>query len=159
MLRRKPPGKLLPSAHAVDREYRVITALVQSGVPVPRTWAFCADQAVIGTPFYVMDYVRGRIFSDPFLPGVGRGERAAIYDAMNHVLARLHALDWRAVGLADFAQKKNLCLMTTMQLLCIYRDLESGRLSSADLLDNILSTTGRLPGFALEEEYAEPAAV
>ena len=76
VLRRKPPGKLLPSAHAVDREYRIITALAGTGVPVPRTYAYCAAEAVIGTPFYVMDYVRGRVFRDPELAGIGPRERA-----------------------------------------------------------------------------------
>jgi aminoglycoside phosphotransferase (APT) family kinase protein len=94
VLRRKPPGKLLPSAHAVDREYRVITALAGSGVPVPRTYALCEDADVIGTPFYIMAYVPGRVLTDPRLPGAAPEERAAIYDAMNEVLARLHTVDW-----------------------------------------------------------------
>ena len=101
VLRRKPPGKLLPSAHAVDREYRVITALAGSGVPVPATYAYCDDPDVIGTPFYVMEYVRGRVFPDPALPGVTPAERGAMYDSMNQVLARLHTVDWRAAGLED----------------------------------------------------------
>ena len=88
VLRRKPPGKLLPSAHAVDREYRVITALAGSGVPVPRTYVLCEDPAVVGTVFYVMAYVPGRVFTDPRLPGVAAAERAAIYDSLNEVLAR-----------------------------------------------------------------------
>ena len=93
VLRRKPPGKLLPSAHAVDREYRVITALGRTDVPVPRTYVLCEDDAVIGTAFYVMDCVHGRIFSDPALPGVTPAERTAMYDSMNDVLARLHTVD------------------------------------------------------------------
>jgi aminoglycoside phosphotransferase (APT) family kinase protein len=107
VLRRKPPGKLLPSAHAVDREYRVITALAGSGVPVPRTYALCEDPDVIGTPFYVMAYVPGRVLPDPRLPGAATAERAAIYDAMNEVLARLHTVDWQAAGLADFGRPGN----------------------------------------------------
>src|SRR3990172_7213312 len=86
VLRRKPPGKLLPSAHAVDREYRVITALGSTDVPVPRTYALCEDASVVGTPFYIMQYVHGRVFADPRLPGVTPAERARIYDAMNKVL-------------------------------------------------------------------------
>src|SRR4029077_15176829 len=89
VLRRKPPGKLLPSAHAVDREHRVISALADSGVPVPRTYALCEDPEVIGTAFYIMEYVPGRILADPRLPGMPPAERARIYDAMNDVLARL----------------------------------------------------------------------
>ncbi len=104
VLRKKPPGELLPSAHAIDREYRVIGALAGGAVPVPRTRLYCEDASVIGTAFYVMDYVPGRIFTDPLLPGMASAERAAIYDAMNATLASLHAFDWRAAGLADFGK-------------------------------------------------------
>jgi aminoglycoside phosphotransferase (APT) family kinase protein len=107
VLRRKPHGKLLPSAHAVDREYRVITALAGSGVPVPRSYALCEDPDVIGTAFYVMEYVSGRILVDPRLPGVSAAERTAIYDDMNRVLARLHTVDWHERGLADFGRPGN----------------------------------------------------
>src|SRR5262245_45876102 len=107
VLRRKPPGKLLPSAHAVDREYRVITALGRTDVPVPRTYALCEDAAVIGTAFYVMEYVHGRLMIDPWLPGVTPAERAAMFDDMNRVLARLHLVDWRTVGLADYGRPGN----------------------------------------------------
>jgi aminoglycoside phosphotransferase (APT) family kinase protein len=107
VLRRKPPGPLLPSAHAVDREYRVIAALRGSGVPVPEARLLCEDPAVIGTPFYVMSYVPGRIFRDPRLPGLTPADRAAVYDAMNAVVARLHGVDWRAAGLADFGRPGN----------------------------------------------------
>ena len=85
VLRRKPPGKLLPSAHAVDREYRVMTALRDSDVPVPSTRCLCADESVIGTPFFVMDCVEGRIFWDPSLPDMTRPGRAAIFAEMNRV--------------------------------------------------------------------------
>ncbi len=107
VLRRKPPGKLLQSAHAVDREYRVMTALAGSGVPVPRTYVLCEDPGVIGTPFYVMAYVPGRILTDSGLPEQAPAERAALYDATNAVLARLHTVDWRACGLADFGKTGN----------------------------------------------------
>jgi aminoglycoside phosphotransferase (APT) family kinase protein len=107
ILRRKPPGRLLPSAHAVEREYRVITALAGTGVPVPRTHALCEDADVIGTPFYIMECVRGRVLADPRLPGITPAERARIYDAMNEVLARLHLVDWKAVGLGDFGKPGN----------------------------------------------------
>ncbi len=102
VLRRKPPGKLLPSAHAVDREYRVITGLQNSGVPVPTTYALCEDPEVIGTAFFVMEYVHGRVMPDPRLPDETPDVRAAIYDSMNTVLARLHTVDFRAAGLGDF---------------------------------------------------------
>ena len=104
VLRRKPPGKLLPSAHAVEREYRVITGLQNTGVPVPKTYVLCEDTEVIGTAFYLMEYVRGRILPDPRLPDMPPRERAAIYDSMNQVLAALHCVDWQAVGLGDFGR-------------------------------------------------------
>jgi len=107
VLRRKPPGKLLPSAHAVDREYRVITALGKAGFPVPRTFALCEDDSVIGTAFYVMDCVHGRIFIDPAIPSVTPRERRAIYESLIDVLARLHTADWQALGLADFGRPGN----------------------------------------------------
>jgi aminoglycoside phosphotransferase (APT) family kinase protein len=107
VIRRKPPGHLLPSAHAVDREYRVITALRDTGVPVPRTYALCEDPTVIGTPFYVMDFVDGRIFWEPDLPALAPAERAAIYDGMNEALARLHGVEPSSVGLGDYGKPGN----------------------------------------------------
>ena len=107
VLRRKPPGKLLPSAHAVDREYRVITALRTAGIPVARTYALCEDDEVIGTAFYIMEYVQGRVLWDPSLPGMSRKERAAIYDELNRVIAALHQVDYGKVGLADFGKPGN----------------------------------------------------
>ncbi len=104
VLRRKPPGKLLPSAHAVDREYRVITALAGSGVPVPKTYLLCQDDEVIGTWFYVMECVIGRVLTDPRLPEVPPADRAKMYDSMNGVLARLHTVDYEAIGLGDFGR-------------------------------------------------------
>ncbi|WP_295379296.1 phosphotransferase [uncultured Pseudacidovorax sp.] len=104
VLRRKPAGTLLPSAHAVDREFRVMQALAGSGVPVPRVHALCTDAAVIGTMFYVMDCVPGRILWDPHLPGMTSSERAALYDDMNRTLAALHEVDVAAVSLADYGR-------------------------------------------------------
>src|SRR5207244_12897352 len=104
VVRRKPPGKLLPSAHAVDREYRVITALGTTGFPVPRTYALCEDASVIGTAFYIMDCVHGRVITDPAIPGLTPSARSAMYDSLSHVLARLHTVDLRALGLADFGR-------------------------------------------------------
>jgi aminoglycoside phosphotransferase (APT) family kinase protein len=104
VLRRKPPGKLLPSAHAVDREYRVMSALASTEVPVAKTYALCEDDAVIGTPFYVMEYIEGRILWDPTLPGMTPAERAAHYDELNRVIAALHRVDFVAVGLGDFGR-------------------------------------------------------
>jgi len=107
VMRRKPPGKLLPSAHAVDREYRVVTALAQTGFPVARTYALCTDESVIGAMFYVMDCVEGRVLWDPQLPGMAPAERGAIFDAMNQVIARLHTVDYAAIGLGDYGKPGN----------------------------------------------------
>jgi aminoglycoside phosphotransferase (APT) family kinase protein len=107
VLRRKPPGKLLPSAHAVDREYRVISALHGAGIPVARTYALCQDDGVIGTAFYIMEYVEGRVLWDGSLPGMQREERRAIYDELNRVIAALHQVDYIAVGLGDFGKPGN----------------------------------------------------
>ena len=107
VLRRKPLGKLLPSAHAVDREYRIISALYPTGFPVAKPYVLCEDESVIGTPFYVMDCVEGRIYWGPLLPALSPEERFAIYDAMNATIARLHMLDFEKLGLADFGRPGN----------------------------------------------------
>jgi aminoglycoside phosphotransferase (APT) family kinase protein len=104
VLRRKPPGKLLPSAHAVDREFRVISALYPTGFPVPRPFALCTDDDVIGTMFYVMDCVEGRVLWEPLLPGLTPERRAAIWDTQNATLAQLHQLDYVKIGLEDFGR-------------------------------------------------------
>ena len=107
VLRRKPPGKLLPSAHAVDREFRVISALAPLGFPVPRTYALCDDVAVIGTSFFIMDFVDGRIFWDASLPGLEPAERRALYNELIDTLAALHQIDPQAVGLSDYGKAGN----------------------------------------------------
>lgn len=107
VLRKKPAGQLLASAHAVDREYRVMKALAGTGVPVARMHCLCEDAAVIGTPFYLMEFVDGRIFWDPALPELAAPQRAAAYEDMNRVIAALHAVDPAAVGLADFGRPGN----------------------------------------------------
>ena len=104
VLRKKPEGVLVPSAHAVDREFRVIKALQDSGVPVPRAVCLCEDTSVIGTIFCVMDYVPGRIFWDPALPQLSRTDRTALYDDMNRVVAALHRVAPDSVGLGDFGR-------------------------------------------------------
>lgn len=107
VLRRKPPGILLESAHAVDREYRVISALYAADFPVPRPCVLCEDDEIIGTMFYIMEYIDGRIFWDPDLPGTDPEFRAAIYDDINKTLAQLHCFDYRALGLEDFGKPGN----------------------------------------------------
>ena len=104
VLRRKPPGKLLPSAHAVDREFRVISALNKTNVPTPLAYALCEDESVVGTAFYIMEYCDGRVLWDPLLPEVAKEGRLAIYRAKFEALARLHAVDYAALGLADFGR-------------------------------------------------------
>jgi len=103
-LRKKPPGKLLPSAHAVDREYKVIKALHGVGFPVARPYVLCEDDAVLGTAFYVMDCVEGRVLWDQSLPGMAKAERRAIWEELNRVIALLHSIDYKAVGLESFGK-------------------------------------------------------
>ncbi len=107
VLRRKPPGKLLPSAHAVDREYKVITALYPTGFPVARSYGLCTDDSVIGTMFYVMDMVEGRILWDQQLPQYEPAERHAIFMAKLKTLADLHNTDHEAIGLGDYGKPGN----------------------------------------------------
>jgi aminoglycoside phosphotransferase (APT) family kinase protein len=104
VLRKRPPGELLPSAHQIDREHRVMAALAHTGVPVPAMRLFCDDPEVIGTPFYVMDYLEGRVLRNARLAEVPRGQRAAIVEAMSDTLARLHLVDVSAVGLDTFGK-------------------------------------------------------
>src|SRR5215472_9991600 len=107
VLRKKPAGALLPSAHAVDREFRVISALHGSPVPVARPLCLCTDVGVIGTMFYLMEYAAGRNFWDATLPGMTPAERAALYDEMNRVMVALHTLDYAAAGLGDYGKPGN----------------------------------------------------
>jgi aminoglycoside phosphotransferase (APT) family kinase protein len=104
VLRRKPPGKLLPSAHAVDREFKVISALHGQGFPVARPYALCTDNDVLGTMFYIMDCVEGRVLWEPDIPDSDPSERRQIYDAMNRTIAELHSIDIAAAGLEDFGK-------------------------------------------------------
>lgn len=107
VLRKKPAGELLPSAHAVDREYRVMKALALTPVPVPEMLAYCEDASVIGTPFYIMRFLEGRIFFDQTIPGVSPTQRTAIYQDLNRVIAALHSVDPASVGLADYGRAGN----------------------------------------------------
>ncbi len=107
VLRRKPPGKLLKSAHMVDREYKVITALHGAGFPAPKTYCLCEDESITGTIFYIMDMVEGRIYWEGAMPEVERTERGQIFDAMNDTLARLHNIDYKVIGLEDYGRPGN----------------------------------------------------
>ncbi|MET0543540.1 MAG: phosphotransferase family protein [Variovorax sp.] len=105
VLRKQPDGALLPSAHAIDREFRVMQALADTGVPVPGMLAWCDDASVIGTPFYVMERVAGRVFADCSLTGVDGADRHAMFMSMADTLARLHSVHWATVGLVDFGKQ------------------------------------------------------
>ncbi len=107
VLRKKPPGTLLPSAHQVDREFRIMRALGSVGFPVPTMRVLCEDAAVIGAAFFVMDFKAGRIFRDARMPGLAPAERGALYDDLNATLARLHQVDFAALGLADYGRGGN----------------------------------------------------
>ena len=107
VLRRKPPGRLLKSAHAVDREYRVISALHGVGFPVPEPLLHCRDETIVGTEFYVMEFIEGRIFWDLDLPSCGASERTAIYDHVNETIAALHSYDAEKLGLSDYGKPGN----------------------------------------------------
>ena len=107
VLRRKPPGKLLPSAHAVDREYKVITALYETDVPVPKTYGLCEDDDVAGTAFFVMDFLDGDLFWDPMIPSMTNTDRTEIYNNKNKTLAKLHSVDYKKIGLEDYGKPGN----------------------------------------------------
>ncbi|UTP40347.1 phosphotransferase [Phenylobacterium sp. LH3H17] len=143
VLRKKPPGLLLASAHQVDREYRVMKALGEVGFPVPRMRALCEDDAVIGTSFYVMDFLEGRIFRDARLPGLEPAERRAIYDELNAVLARLHAIDPVAVGLGDFGRPGNYFERQIGRFIKQYRGAETETMPAMEAL--IEQLPGRIP--------------
>jgi aminoglycoside phosphotransferase (APT) family kinase protein len=134
VMRRKPPGRLLPSAHAVDREYRVITALAKTDVPVARTYALSTDESVVGTAFYIMDCVEGRVLWDPQLPGMEPGERAAIFDEMNRVIAALHRVDYAAIGLADYGKPGNYFQRQIDRWSRQYRASETEKIEAMDRL-------------------------
>lgn len=134
VLRRQPPGPLLPSAHAVDREFRVIGALAGSAVPVPRAHVLCEDPAVIGSSFYLMDCVDGRVLWDPTLPGMTPAERGALFDELNRVIAALHVIDPTAVGLADFGKPGHYLARQVARWTRQYRAAETETIEAADRL-------------------------
>lgn len=135
VLRRKPPGRLLPGAHAVEREYRVISALAGQGFPVARAYGLCLDEAVIGTPFYVMEMVEGRIFWEADLPQLERSERPAYFDAMNAAMAQLHGIDPAAAGLDDYGKPGNYFERQIGRWSKQYLgDSEAGRVAAMDRL-------------------------
>jgi aminoglycoside phosphotransferase (APT) family kinase protein len=136
VLRMKPAPKpqLLPSAHAIEREYRVQDALYRQGFPVPRMHALCEDESVIGRAFYIMDYVEGRILWDPALPGMSRSERAFLFDEMNRVIALLHSLDYKKIGLQDFGKPSSYFARQIDRWTKQYRASETERIESMERL-------------------------
>ncbi|MGA2568862.1 MAG: phosphotransferase family protein, partial [Pseudolabrys sp.] len=134
VLRRKPPGKLLPSAHAVDREYRVIRALHAQGFPVAEPLVYCADEAIAGTAFYVMSFADGRVFWEPQMPGSNPAERAAVYDAMNDTIARLHTFDPAQIGLGDFGRGENYVARQVERWSKQYRASETEKIDAMERL-------------------------
>lgn len=135
VLRRKPPGILLKGAHAVDREYRVMTALHAAGFPVPRTFGLCLDEEVIGTAFYVMELVEGRNFWDTAFPDVPAADRPAYFDAMNQTIAQLHSIDPASVGLGDYGRPGNYFERQITRWSRQYLDDEqAGRIPAMDAL-------------------------
>ena len=134
VLRRKPAGRLLRSAHLVEREYQVMTALAGTGVPVPGTYLLCEDPGVAGTPFYVMDYAEGRVFRDPALPGLEAAERTAVYADMIAILGRLHRIDWHAAGLGGFGRPGNYFARQIHRWTAQYRASETDRIEPMERL-------------------------
>src|SRR6185437_14463621 len=134
VLRRKPPGKLLPSAHAVDREYRVIRALHAQDFPVAEPLVYCAEENVAGTPFYVMDFVDGRVVWEPQMPGFDASERAAVYDAMNVTIAQLHSFDPAKIGLGDFGKGENYVARQVERWSKQYRASETEKIDAMERL-------------------------
>jgi aminoglycoside phosphotransferase (APT) family kinase protein len=135
VLRRKPPGKLLPGAHAVDREARVMSALGAQGFPAPRVYGLCEEESVIGTPFFVMDLVEGRIVWEASFPGLSPSERAAHFDAMNATMAKLHSFEPEAIGLGDYGRASGFVERQVARWSKQYEgDVEAGRVPAMDWL-------------------------
>ncbi|MBM3347677.1 MAG: phosphotransferase family protein [Betaproteobacteria bacterium] len=134
VLRKQPPGRLLPSAHAIDREFRVIGALHRQGLPVPEARLYCEDASVIGTPFYLMEFMDGRIFPDPALPELPRAQLGAIYGEMNRTIAMLHRFDYAAAGLADFGRAGNYFARQIARWTRQYRESATDPITSMDAL-------------------------
>jgi aminoglycoside phosphotransferase (APT) family kinase protein len=134
VLRRKPPGALLPSAHAVDREFRIMSALRATDVAVPEMLCYCADAGVVGTPFYVMSHVEGRIFRTPDLPGLEPEERRKVYDEVNRVTAALHAVDAEKIGLGDLGRSGNYLERQVARWTTQYRSTQTESIEAMDRL-------------------------
>ena len=140
VLRKKPPGPLLPSAHAVEREFRVMRALAKTAVPVPQVYALCEDEAVTGRAFYVMEHLDGRIFWDQRLPEISPGARGAMFASMNRVIADLHSVDYATLGLDDFGRPGNYMARQIARWSRQYRASETVKQPAMDALIDWLPT-------------------
>lgn len=147
IIRKKPPGKLLPGAHQIEREYRIMKALATTKVPVPAVYALCEDESVLGRAFYVMDYVEGRVLSDDKMPNMKPAERAAIYDQLNYIMAEFHKIDFEAIGLAKHGKRGNYA---ARQLKTWGRQFRLGAPVVKDLVDKhpdatlVVATEGKM---------------
>ena len=140
VLRRKPPGVLLPSAHAVDREYRVLKALAHTDVPVAQAFHLCEDDAIIGSMFYVMSYEQGKVYWDPSLPEFSKADRGAVYDEIIRVMAALHSVDISAAGLTDYGKSGNYFERQINRWTKQYRASETEAIQAMDRLIDGLNT-------------------
>ena len=144
VLRKKPPGDLLPGAHRIEREFRIISALAEHDVPVPGALHLCEDESIIGTPFYVMEYVAGGGCLDPARPGMTAAERGAIYASMAEVLAQLHGIDWQAAGLGDYGKHENY---VARQIALWSRQYEASKTGEIAEMDRLMDWLPRnIPG-------------
>ncbi|XP_022372799.1 acyl-CoA dehydrogenase family member 10 [Enhydra lutris kenyoni] len=134
VLKRKPPGTFVPSTHAVEREFRIMKALANAGVPVPKVLDLCEDSGVIGMPFYLMEYCPGLIYRDPSLPGLEPSQRRAIYTAMNRVLCKIHSVDLKAAGLEDYKKHEDYIPQQMQTWIKQYRASEMGTIPAMERL-------------------------
>ena len=151
VLRRKPAGPVLPSAHAVDREYRILKALASASVPVPQVRLLCDDPSVIGTIFFVMDHVDGRVYPDRSIPGVDPAHRRAVYADLARVLALLHQIDPAAVGLADYGKHGGY---VARQLARWTTQYQAARLDPESAMDDLIAWLQAHPAVADETTIA-----
>jgi aminoglycoside phosphotransferase (APT) family kinase protein len=129
-----PVARLLPSAHAIEREYQVLTALRHTNIPVPKTYALCEDESIIGRAFFIMEMVEGRVLWDPQLPGMSNADRGAVFDEMNRVIAALHTVDFDAIGLGDYGKPGNYFARQIARWTKQYQASETGKIEAMNKL-------------------------
>ena len=145
VLRRKPPGTLLKSAHAVDREYRVMKALNQTDFPVPHMCAYSDDESIVGTEFFIMTFMPGRVFWDPTMPDVAKGDRTKMYDSMNETLAKLHSYDYKELGLEGYGKEGNYIARQIHTWTRQYKNSETQQIDEMDALIEWLPADNNTP--------------